>query len=458
MQIRIAFSLTRVWQHYQNKRFAIVSAYLGESSKEINEARAAALKVAVRERGYGYVEMEGHWIETSGKYKGQELLEYPLFIPDVTYDDAVYFGSGAYFPKEPRLQQGIIFADGKTIALLKSAPNGGWSTEVEFTAMQANLEAALQRWSELRNKMSAGTATPEEIAQAGDMGWSVLDHKKPKKQNDSQEAVEKKKRTEKRPKPWRFSHVTYTMIEPPDPDAVGWGASMVRAHWKDQNPYEYYVKPEHHKRRVAYRQIIGSPEVLQYLQQDARFEFLPKMRVRILAKTTDKTIATGALRLARSKGMVLGLYSMQRRKHWRFTTSYKVPAQQQWTIDPNNILESVGAYNADVKVGKLSWHPESGELLLAPLHDQHAATIHNYGTHPFDEYVRLIVLQDEQKVLARPWSPTGGLSDEDDRVASFEAQYAAKEMLEKAGMPTSWKFETDASNQRMERLTGRRGW
>jgi len=41
MQIKLAFSLTRVWQHYQNKRFAIVSAYLTESSPEINEARAA---------------------------------------------------------------------------------------------------------------------------------------------------------------------------------------------------------------------------------------------------------------------------------------------------------------------------------------------------------------------------------------------------------------------------------
>ena len=52
MQSQLAFSLTRVWQHYQNKRFAIVSAYLTESSPEINEVRAAALKTVVWERGY----------------------------------------------------------------------------------------------------------------------------------------------------------------------------------------------------------------------------------------------------------------------------------------------------------------------------------------------------------------------------------------------------------------------
>lgn len=211
------------------------------------------------------------------------------------------------------------------------------------------------------------------------------------------------------------------------------------------------------RKNATYVPVVSVADVHQYARQGdaARFEFLPKNKIRVLAKTTDQLLHSGAWR----PSIVTTAYP-QRRRRWHFTNGYQVPERQQqtWTIDPANILASVGTYNQDVKVGKLSWHPESGELLLSPVYDQHAATIHSYGQHPFDEYVRLIVLQDEQKVLARPWSPTGDLSDEDERVASFEAQYAAKEMLEKAGMPASWKFETDASNQRMERLTGRRGW
>ena len=39
MQVRYAFSLTRVWQHYNKGTFAIVSAYRSDSPDEENEAR-----------------------------------------------------------------------------------------------------------------------------------------------------------------------------------------------------------------------------------------------------------------------------------------------------------------------------------------------------------------------------------------------------------------------------------
>ena len=64
MQVRFAFSLTRVWQHFQASDFATVSAYF--SGDPDNVARHKALKRTVSAAGYGYVEIKGHWVEQEG--------------------------------------------------------------------------------------------------------------------------------------------------------------------------------------------------------------------------------------------------------------------------------------------------------------------------------------------------------------------------------------------------------
>lgn len=55
--MRFAFSLSRIYDYFQGKPFAIVSAYLSDDDR--NEARADALKSEVRKLGYGYREIKG---------------------------------------------------------------------------------------------------------------------------------------------------------------------------------------------------------------------------------------------------------------------------------------------------------------------------------------------------------------------------------------------------------------
>lgn len=216
MQLRLAFNLSRVWQHYEGKRFAIVSAYLMSSLIAINKARAAALKQAVRDHHYGYVEMEGRWVETKGEHRGEELVEYPLFVPNCSYEDAVYFGSGEYFPSAPEPQQAIIYGDGDGILLLESTGTGGWVEAMEFTAIQTNLETAMKRWSDkrqqLRGQDDQGAEDDEYI------GWSNY-----------------------KGKPFRFSSVTFDMPTPPA-HPISYVGSMV-PRWHDTDARDFADRP-----------------------------------------------------------------------------------------------------------------------------------------------------------------------------------------------------------------------
>ncbi len=216
MQLRLAFNLSRVWQHYEGKRFAIVSAYLMSSLTAVNKARAAALKQAVRDYHYGYVEMEGRWVETKGAHRGEELVEYPLFIPNCGYEDAVYFGSGEYFAAAPELQQAVIYGDGDAIMLLESTDTGAWVVAQKFTAIQTNLEAAMKRWSTRRQQLS--TQDGQETEDDEYIGWSSY-----------------------KGKPFRFSRVTFDMPIPPARPISYLGSMIPR--WHDDGAYDFADRP-----------------------------------------------------------------------------------------------------------------------------------------------------------------------------------------------------------------------
>jgi len=109
-------------------------------------------------------------------------------------------------------------------------------------------------------------------------------------------------------------------------------------------------------------------------------------------------------------------------------------------------------------VEKLSWCPRTGELLFVVPPQQHRTAP---GSHPFADYVRLIVLQSHRLVLTRPcvptWSSVHGpqLTLEGARVSTVLQVQAWRVFV--AGR-AGWSLELNTHNRRLEALTGRRGW
>lgn len=75
-------SLARVWQHVVNKDVAIgiITAFRGIYSIEDNVARNRKLAAQIRENGYGYVFVEGKYIEEAGTPNERAVKEDSIFI------------------------------------------------------------------------------------------------------------------------------------------------------------------------------------------------------------------------------------------------------------------------------------------------------------------------------------------------------------------------------------------
>lgn len=171
MRIGFAFDLSRIWEHsVKDKRFGIVSAYKNELTETENEERAKLLKKHVRELGYGYREIYGVWESKDGTI----TMEYPLFIPNLSRQDAIFLGRDEYLPEEKKHpQETVIVGDGAEILLI----NVAWD---EVRANWAQIEIG---WREM---WGGETGT----------GWS-----------------------EYKGKEWRYSSVTWGMHEKPVPSS-----------------------------------------------------------------------------------------------------------------------------------------------------------------------------------------------------------------------------------------------
>jgi len=81
--------LSRVFQYVEDdkKDFGIVSAFRGSNSEKDNKARHEELKKAIRQMGYGFIELRGG-------YKGDEgyVEELSLLIPNITKKGIVDLG------------------------------------------------------------------------------------------------------------------------------------------------------------------------------------------------------------------------------------------------------------------------------------------------------------------------------------------------------------------------------
>lgn len=82
-------SLSRIWTFVEKDKysFGILSAFRDDYDKKGNMERHKQLKKEVRDRGYGYIEMDGAYPEG-----GKTAKEKSLFIPNISKKDIIDLG------------------------------------------------------------------------------------------------------------------------------------------------------------------------------------------------------------------------------------------------------------------------------------------------------------------------------------------------------------------------------
>jgi len=82
-------SLSRVWQHTNSDRpIAILTAFRNEYPYEENVQRNQALAGRIKQAGYGYFFLDGHWVENQGTANEVDVAEDSVFvIGEVGTDD-----------------------------------------------------------------------------------------------------------------------------------------------------------------------------------------------------------------------------------------------------------------------------------------------------------------------------------------------------------------------------------
>ncbi|KKN66706.1 hypothetical protein LCGC14_0468920 [marine sediment metagenome] len=407
MKIRFAFSLSRLYRHFGESPFAIISAYL--SGDPDNEERAAEMKRAVRSLGLGYREIKGAWVEQEGPHEGKTLVEYPLFIPGIEYQDALWLAQAGYLDRKP--QYSFIYSDGNDVVEYVTTTE---NPRQEFTDFEANdLERVWEFYSEYRGRKFRFGAT---------------------------------------------TTVEYDMMTPPPQHPRGYAEH--RAFYSDR------AQPAHDYR---YRRPTDLWVAVQSRLRRLEVHTADTVQYRVVRPHRVDHVTTSLARRPFSLPWPTPAGRRTARTvKWnpnRFVHRYSLPrlTQDQWELHPRNLLLSRGAYDA-IPLERISWHPLSGQMLLSGKGESfHAHDIHNQGSHPFDEYIRALVLPGKRRVVVRPWWPFSPdeamrLDAGEAELVSFEAQDALRKVLAAAGMPKSWSFEYDGDNARLEKLTGRRDW
>lgn len=130
-------SLSRIWQFVEdkNKQFGVMSAFRGDLSSRENEERHKELKDAVREMGYGFVELKGGYEEEVGIVE-----EKSLFIPNISKKEIIELGKRYN-------QDSVIFKDSREFSIIgtnKFTGIGKVIANFRFSAGRENLVSGMK--------------------------------------------------------------------------------------------------------------------------------------------------------------------------------------------------------------------------------------------------------------------------------------------------------------------------
>lgn len=129
-------SLSRIYQHVEanpNRSWGTLSAQRYAYSKKENQQRTDALKKELRQRGYGFIPLEGHWRECQDpnmpydqcpEDKLVDSVEMSFFVPNISRDELKELGNQfeqdatIYGGPDTNNQAELVGKEGETIVSL----------------------------------------------------------------------------------------------------------------------------------------------------------------------------------------------------------------------------------------------------------------------------------------------------------------------------------------------------
>lgn len=169
LQVRFAFNLSRVFKYFKDKDFGVVSAFKGNLSDAENEYRSNKLKEYARKLGYGFREIYGVWKSADGA----TTIEFPLFIPNLTKEDALKMGRDLYLPIAERLpQDAVIVAEGDRIELIDCS--SGAVLDV-FDKIEFGWKQSWESWSQMKAPKEKDKGTGREWRYYSSVIWDMAE-------------------------------------------------------------------------------------------------------------------------------------------------------------------------------------------------------------------------------------------------------------------------------------------
>lgn len=126
-------SLSRVYAHFKDDPpIAIITAFRGDYSYKENVARNRKLAAEIKRAGYGYIFVDGHWVEDQGN-NASDTSEDSIFVIGNDDDNGKLKGfvrqwvkkynqDAALFKDEKSTDVALMFKDGKIEAIGRFNP------------------------------------------------------------------------------------------------------------------------------------------------------------------------------------------------------------------------------------------------------------------------------------------------------------------------------------------------
>jgi hypothetical protein len=145
----------------------------------------------------------------------------------------------------------------------------------------------------------------------------------------------------------------------------------------------------------------------------------------------------------------------------KYCSEVRVQSAQDWSWQGDLLRARALVGGRPTALEKFSWSPKTGETWLMQPGQAHSS-VRTKLSEPFDDYVRGIVLIDQNLIALRPvvpsWTPGYPLVPRATaNIVSMEMQDACKQALEAFGS-SGWGWQFNINNALLEELTGYHRW
>jgi hypothetical protein len=118
-------SLSRIFQHTKEKTIGMMTAFRKGYSREENLNRNKQLKSLIRSAGFGFINVEGHYIEDAGTTQAQKVIENSFLVISDKDDNGKLKGFLKIFGKRFD-QDSVLYKEAESKAVLIGTNSAAW--------------------------------------------------------------------------------------------------------------------------------------------------------------------------------------------------------------------------------------------------------------------------------------------------------------------------------------------